>query len=63
MDSRPFDDYRRPGMHEFLKVPVPGYFGPSHCTVQRNLSKRYVQKQQELKSELSSIPNASKTAD
>lgn len=63
MDSRAFGDYRRPGMQEFLKVAVPGYFGPSRRTVQRNLSKLYVQKQQELKSELASVPNVSITAD
>lgn len=63
MDTRPFGDYRRPGMQSFLKVAVPGYYGPSSRTVERNLSKLYVKKQQELKAELAKVPDISITAD
>ena len=63
MDARAFGDYRRPGMQAFLKVAVPGNYGPSSRTVQRNLSKLYVQKQHELKSELANVPSISITAD
>jgi len=63
MDARSFGDYRRPGMQSFLKVAVPGYYEPSSRTVQRNLSKLYVEKQQELKAELANVPDISITAD
>jgi hypothetical protein len=63
MDARPFGDYRRPGMQSFLKIAVPGYYGPSTRTVTRNLAKLYVKKQQELKAELAEVPNISITAD
>ena len=63
IDARPFGDYRRPGMQSFLKVAVPGYYGPSARTVTRNLAKLYVKKQQDLKAELAEVPYISITAD
>jgi hypothetical protein len=44
MDSRPWGDFRRNGMIQFLKVAVPGYSGPCGRTVQRNLANLYRKK-------------------
>ena len=63
VDARGFGDFRRAGMQSFLKVAVPGYYGPSSRTVQRNLSRLYQKKRAELKKTLASLPFISITAD
>jgi hypothetical protein len=44
MDGRCWGDFRRAGMSKFLSVAIPGYYGPCGRTVQRNLSKLYLEK-------------------
>ncbi|CAF1582881.1 unnamed protein product, partial [Didymodactylos carnosus] len=62
-DARPWGDFKRSGMANFLSVAVPGYTGPSSRTVQRMLAKLYFQKQEDFKIELAKVPNVSITAD
>lgn len=63
LDSRPWGDFKRIGMQQFLRAAVPGYTGPASRTVQRNLSKLYKEKKEDFKNELSETPNLSITAD
>ena len=63
VDSRSFGDFRRAGMQYFLRIVIPGYFGPAARTVQRNLKNLYNEKQKSLKEELASVQFVSITAD
>lgn len=63
VDARGFGDFRRSGMQSFLRVAVPGYYGPSSRTVQRHLARFYKKKRIELKEQLASVPSVSLTAD
>ena len=51
IDGRPWGDFRRDGMSQFLKVAVPGYTGPCSRTVQRNLFQLYNKKKKTLKTD------------
>ena len=63
VDARGFGDFRRTGMQSFLRVAVPGYYGPSSRTVQRNLARLYEKKRTDLKNELVNLSYVSITAD
>jgi hypothetical protein len=63
VDARSFGDFRQSGMQLFLRVAVPGYYGPSSRTVQRHLARLYEKKRIELKEQLANVPFVSITAD
>lgn len=63
IDARCWGDFKRAGMTKFLSVAVPDYTGPSSRTVQRQLSKLYVEKAREFKEKLMEARNVSITAD
>jgi hypothetical protein len=63
IDSRSFGDFRRFGMQGFLRIAIPGYFGPAARTVQRNSKNLYNEKKKLLKEELASIECVSITTD
>ncbi|CAF1265007.1 unnamed protein product, partial [Didymodactylos carnosus] len=50
-DSRPFNDFRRPGMQLFMKEGIPGYRGPHSRTVRRRLLSLYTMIQNDTKSQ------------
>lgn len=63
MDSRPFGDFSRPGMREFLAAAVPG-FRPFHrTTVRRRLRVRYHEHRQKLRQALSRVSDIALTTD
>ena len=62
-DGRSWGDFQRPGMSRFLSVATPGYTGPSSRTVQRKLSKLYLEKHRNLKEEIAQVPSVSITID
>jgi hypothetical protein len=62
-DSRPFYDFRQPGMTAFLKTVVPGYEGPHERTVQRSIKRIYSSKMWELKNKLNDIESLAITTD
>ena len=62
-DARPWGDFQRPGMSKFLSIALPGYDGPSIRTVQRQLSKLYLEKYHDFKNELADVANVSITLD
>ena len=63
MDSRPFNDFRKSGMREFLDVAVPGYVPPHRTTVKANLIKRYRQHRHLLRTVLAKVPEIALTSD
>ncbi|CAF1329931.1 unnamed protein product [Didymodactylos carnosus] len=62
-DSRPFNEFRRPGMKIFLEQATPGYRGPHSKTVRRRLVPLYLQKQHDLKHQLSIVDHIALTTD
>ncbi|CAF4399010.1 unnamed protein product, partial [Didymodactylos carnosus] len=62
-DSRPFNEFRRPGMKIVLEQATPGYRGPHSKTVRRRLVPLYLQKQHDLKHQLSIVDHIALTTD
>lgn len=63
LDSRPFGDFRKPGMQLFLERALPGYRGPHRTTVSRRIRPMYDTYCVELKKYLETIPSVSLTCD
>ncbi|CAF4146899.1 unnamed protein product [Adineta steineri] len=52
IDSRPFGDFRKTGMQNFLTKALPGYIGPHENVVRAKIKKLYSTKMLQLKEEL-----------
>lgn len=63
IDSRPFGDFRRPGMQLFLAEALPGYRGPHRNTSSRRVHLLYDRYCVELKKYLATIDSVSLTCD
>ncbi|CAF1161663.1 unnamed protein product [Rotaria magnacalcarata] len=63
VDSRPFGDFRKRGMRDFLAAAVPGYPGPHERTLQRNIKKLYANKLFELREKLKNVQYVCLTTD
>ncbi|CAF2117099.1 unnamed protein product [Rotaria magnacalcarata] len=62
-DSRSFDDFRRPGMTNFLKKAIPGYVPPHRATVARRLKRLNVLHHRRLQEDIQHIKKISITLD
>ncbi|CAF2036400.1 unnamed protein product [Rotaria magnacalcarata] len=62
-DSRSFDDFRRPGMTNFLKKAIPDYVPPHRVTVARRLKRLNVLHHGRLREEIKQINKISITLD
>lgn len=62
-DGRPFCDFQKPGMAEFLATVAPGYKGPHPRTVQRNVKRLYTMKLNEFYKERQTIKYVGLTTD
>ena len=63
IDSRPFGDYSRPGMREFLATAIPGYKPLHRTTVRRRLHTRYIAHRQTLRKVLERVSDLTLTTD
>ena len=63
IDSRSWNDFKKPGMQRFLDLAMPAYNGPSTRTVQRHLANLYTKQKEDLKAGLSKVSSVSVTAD
>ena len=62
-DARPFGDFQKDGMKDFLNVALPGYSGPSRFTVKRKVGKKYKDFKKKLVNFLKEIPDVAITTD
>jgi len=62
-DSRPFGDFAKKGMQDFLQVALPGYKPPSRTTVAKSLKNKYKKYRCNLKEVLSKIDYIGLTSD
>lgn len=62
-DGHPFEDFRKPGMIEFLATVASGYSGPHSQTVRRNIRRLYTSKLFELCKQLQPIRYVALTTD
>lgn len=63
IDGRSFNDFRRPGMQQFLNLALPGYRGPHRTTSSKKLSHMYVDYVKLAIEELTEILQIAVTAD
>lgn len=62
-DSRPFNDFRKPGMLKFLKKAVPGYKPPHRTTVAKRNKIEYIKYRSKLKDALKLVDWIALTTD
>lgn len=62
-DARPFGDFSKPGMVNFLKIALPGYTPPERHTVTIRLAKKYKKYRSQLTEYLKLINHLALTTD
>lgn len=63
IDSRPFGDFSRKGMKEFLATAVPGYKPLHRTTVSKRLRTAYIQHRRSLRQILTNVSDIALTTD
>ncbi|UJR07040.1 hypothetical protein I4U23_011328 [Adineta vaga] len=63
LDSRPFGDFSKEGMRDFLDTAVPGYKPLHRTTVRKRISKLYTEHRHKLRQILESISDLALTTD
>lgn len=63
IDSRPFGDFSRKGMREFLDIAVPGYKPLHRATVSKRLHTLYIEHRRQLRQVLENVSDLALTTD
>lgn len=62
-DGRPFNDFSKPGLRDFLTIAVPNYRPPHRTTIRRYLAAQYAEHRKVLRAILPNVGSIALTTD